>query len=248
MIDNQCGAFEELASLLQPHIVGSRALPNLSKSIANHTCPKAPLGKLSPNQIISIDNRVRTSKGTVPHNISRVEEILSEQAAPKSGAKRGIVIFDTRYGNTEKIARALEAGLKQAGLQTVCTNQKEVNPESLKDYDLIAVGAPTERITASQSIKEFLEKLKNVDLRNKCGFAFDTRFSFPLSGSAARYIEKELKRSGLEILVPRTSAIVESAKEAQSGVKLKEGEEKKFEQIGRQVATAFAARGKVITV
>jgi flavodoxin len=107
---------------------------------------------------------------------------------------KACVIFDTRYGNTERIARSFETGLKEAGVQTVCTNAKEANLESLKEYDLIAVGAPTEKITASESIKEFLEKLKNTtDLSGMFGFAFDTKLSYPLTGSAAKYIEKELK-------------------------------------------------------
>ncbi|MCL5067364.1 MAG: flavodoxin family protein [Thaumarchaeota archaeon] len=166
----------------------------------------------------------------------------------RTGPRRGIVIFDSRYGNTEKIARSLEAGLNQAGVETICVREKEVKLESLKQYDLIAVGAPTEKITASKTIKEFLGKLKNVNLSGRFGFAFDTRFGFPLSGSAARFIEKELKRTGLVMVVPRSSALVVSVKEVEGGVKLKDGEEKRFEQFGRHVGTALAARGNVISV
>ena len=170
-----------------------------------------------------------------------------KSAAPRiARPKRGMVIFDSRYGNTEKIAKSFEAGLKQAGVETVCINAKEASLESLKEYDLIAVGAPTEKITASKSIKEFLEKLGNINLSGKFGFAFDTRLPFPLSGSGAKFIEKELKNSGLEIIVPRASATVVSVKEAEGGIRLKEGEEKKFEQIGLQVGTALVARAEVI--
>jgi flavodoxin len=159
-----------------------------------------------------------------------------------------LVIFDTRYGNTEKIAKSFEEGLKQVGIQTVCANAKEASIQSLKEYDLIAVGAPTEKITASESIKAFLEKLRNgPDLSGKFGFAFDTKLSFPLTGSAAKFIEKELNHLGLEMIIPRTSAIVASQKEEKGGVKLKEGEERRFEQIGLQVGTALLARGKMIS-
>jgi len=50
---------------------------------------------------------------------------------------RASVVFDTRYGNTEKIARSLETGLKEAGIQTVCVNAKDVAIDSLKQDDLI---------------------------------------------------------------------------------------------------------------
>jgi len=157
---------------------------------------------------------------------------------------RACVIFDTRYGNTGRIARSFETGLREAGFQTVCVNAKELAGDSLKEYDLICVGAPTEWLTASKPIKEFLGKLKKTDLSGKYGFAFDTRLSAPLSGSAAKFIEKELKDLGLQIIVPRESAIVFSVKKEEGGVRLKEGEEKRFEQVGTQVGIALTARGR----
>jgi flavodoxin len=166
-----------------------------------------------------------------------------------SNAKRAAVIYDSRYGNTEKIARSLEIGLRLAGFETVCTNAKETSSESLKEYDLIAVGAPTEKITASESIKEFLDRLKTdaPDLNGKAGFAFDTKLPYPLTGSAAKYIEKQLNKLGLSIIVSRESALVFYPKGGKDkDVRLKEGEEKRFEDLGRQVGTALLARGTVI--
>jgi len=157
---------------------------------------------------------------------------------------RACVIFDTRYGNTEKIAKSFETGLKEAGIQTVCVNAKDVAVDSLKQYDLICVGAPTEWVTASKPMKKFLGKLKSTDLFGKYGFAFDTKFDAPLSGSAAKFIEKELNNLGLQIIAPRESAIVFGVKKEEGGARLKEGEEKRFEQIGTQVGTALTARGR----
>jgi flavodoxin len=158
---------------------------------------------------------------------------------------RACVIFDTRYGNTEKIARSFEMGLQEAGLQTFCANAKDVAIDSLNQYDLICVGAPTEAFSASKPMKEFFGKLKGVDLSGKYGFAFDTKLDWRLSGSAAKFIEKELNSLGLQVIAPRESAIVFSLKErgAITGAKLKEGEEKRFEQIGLQVGTVTAQSG-----
>jgi len=159
---------------------------------------------------------------------------------------RACVTFDTRYGNTEKIAKSFEMGLKGAGIQTVCLNAKDVAVDSLRQYDLICVGAPTEAFTASKPMKEFLGKLKSIDLSGKYGFAFDTKLDWRFSGSAAKFVERELKNLGLRIIAPRESAIVLTLKErgAITGARLKEGEEKRFEQIGTQVGTALAARGR----
>jgi flavodoxin len=157
---------------------------------------------------------------------------------------RACVIFDTRYGNTEKIAKSFETGLKEAGIQTVCANAKDVAIDSLKQYDLICVGAPTEAFSVSKPMKEFLGKLKSIDLSGKYGFAFDTKLDSRFSGSAAKFIEKELSNKGLQIIAPRESALVFSLKErgATAGARLKEGEEKRFEQVGLQVGSALAAR------
>jgi flavodoxin len=158
---------------------------------------------------------------------------------------RACVIFDTRYGNTEKIARSFETGLQQAGLQTVCVNARDVAIDSLNQYDLICVGAPTEAFSATKPMKEFLGKLKNTDLSGKFGFAFDTKLDWRLSGSAAKFIEKELNNLGLQVVAPRESAIVFTLKErgATAGAKLKEGEEKRFQQIGHKVGTIVAQSG-----
>ena len=159
---------------------------------------------------------------------------------------RACVIFDTRYGNTEKIARSFETGLQQAGLQTVCVNARDVAIDSLNQYDLICVGAPTEAFSAPKPMKEFLGKLKNNDLSGKFGFAFDTKLDWRLSGSAAKFIEKELNNLGLQVVAPRESAIVFTLKErgATAGAKLKEGEEKRFQQIGHKVGTIVAQSGR----
>jgi len=155
---------------------------------------------------------------------------------------RALIIFDSRYGNTERISRSFEVGLKQTGTYTQCVNAREINPNSLRDYDLIAVGAPTEKITASDSIKAFLAKLEGMDFSGKAGFAFDTKLPYPLSGSAAKFIEKKLKNLGFEIVFEKSSAIVLAQKGKEGGVLLKEGEEKRFEDIGTQVGTAFLSR------
>ncbi len=166
---------------------------------------------------------------------------MTNQVGDSTGA-RAIVIFDSRYGNTERIARSLESGLKQAGIDATCSNTREITPESLNEYDLIAIGAPTEKITASKSIKEFLEKLSTTSLSGKLGFAFDTKLPFPLSGSAAKYIEKKLEHIGLQMILPHSSAIVASQKESTGGVKLKEGEDKRFEQFGLELGKALLSK------
>ena len=152
------------------------------------------------------------------------------------------VVFSSRFGNTEKVAKALERGLRSAGLQTVCVSTGEVVPESLKRYDLICVGGPTEVFGASKPTKDFMTALSGVDLEGKFGFAFDTKLNSRLSGSAAKFIEHGLDDDGLHIAAPRESAIVTTRKEKAQiiGADLREGEEKRFEELGMKVGAAAA--------
>lgn len=152
---------------------------------------------------------------------------------------KAIVIYDTRFGNTESVAKSLQLGLKEAaGIQTaICMNVRDMSVDSLIGYDLVCIGAPTEGFSASKSIREFLARLKAVKLAGKYGFAFDTKLDSRLSGSAAKYIERELISQDLRIIAPRQSAIVFAIKErgAIVSARLKEGEDKKFEQIGIRI-------------
>jgi flavodoxin len=169
---------------------------------------------------------------------------------------RACVIFDTRYGNTEKVARALETGLRESGIQTNCLSVKDLSVGSLNQYDLICVGGPTQYRTASKSMQEFLDALADVKLSGKQAFAFDTRRESFLAGSAAKYIEEKLRRQGLKMISRIESAIIVSSgperrkdefrdkdewkewKHRNEG--LREGEENRFEQIGAHIDKALA--------
>ena len=69
-----------------------------------------------------------------------------------------------------------------AGLVSMCVNTNDVQTETLKDYDFIAVGAPTQMFTASRPMKDFLLKLEGVQgVEGNYAFAFDTKFASRLS-------------------------------------------------------------------
>jgi flavodoxin len=164
-----------------------------------------------------------------------------------AGGISAAVLFSTRFGTTEKVARAFEAGLREAGIRTVCLSTQQATPDSLKQYDLICVGGPTEVFGATKQIKEFLKSASGTDLEGKLGFAFDTKLDSRMSGSAAKYIEHSLDDQGIHLVAHRESAIVTSRKEGGRivGADLKAGEEERFVQLGTQVG-AKAANAKAL--
>ena len=159
---------------------------------------------------------------------------------------KACVVFDTRHGNTEKIAKSLQTGLTESGAKALCINARDVLIDSLKDFDLICVGAPTEWLTASKPMKEFLGRLKDASLAGKHGFAFDTKLDRPFSGSAAKFVEKELKNLDLQIVAARESATVFLVNGRVGDAYLKEGEEQRFNQIGARIGRGLAAESVTV--
>ncbi|MEM3696620.1 MAG: flavodoxin domain-containing protein [Candidatus Bathyarchaeia archaeon] len=145
--------------------------------------------------------------------------------------KRAIIIYDTKFGNTEKVAKALALGMEKGGIKVDCVKVNEIDVNRLVDYDFLAFGAPTHAFGISKPMEVFLEKLKSVNLKGKKAFAFDTKFKSLLAGSAAKGIEKKLKGFGMNIVEPHTSAIVKGSKGP-----LTEGMEETFEKIGFEIA------------
>jgi|SRR5579862_7276103 len=165
---------------------------------------------------------------------------------------KAIVVFDSRYGNTEQIAGDLAKGLEEEQIEVACCKTIEVDVEELGSYDLVAVGGPTEMHRASPPMREFLSKLKHVDLKGKYGFAFDTKLDSRWAGEASNSIESTLKNAGAEILMPRSSAIVrrppkeeqpagstEEKEIKRAAAVLQEGMQGKFEKIGRELGVAL---------
>jgi len=146
------------------------------------------------------------------------------------------------------VAKAFERGLKEAGMDAVCARTSDVIPRSLQDYDLICLGGPTELFTATKDMKEFLKAMGGIDMEGRFGFAFDTKLDSRMSGSAAKYIEHALDDWGLHMIAERQSAIVTSRKDGGKivGADLKEGEEKRFEELGTKIGKATAdALGRI---
>ena len=162
---------------------------------------------------------------------------MAETSLRAMGGKRAIVVFDTNFGNTKKIGKSISTGLQRAGLVVDCVDTHETRPELLKTYDLIVMGAPTQKFTASKAMRDFINSLeKGGGLAGKCFFAFDTKLPSRFSGSAAKYIESRLEQMGLRAVAPRSSAIGRG-----STFKLDDGEEARFEGIGLEVGRGMLA-------
>jgi flavodoxin len=147
---------------------------------------------------------------------------------------RALIIFDTKFGNTEKVARTLAEGMKTQGVNVDCIETGEVDISKLGDYDLLVIGGPTHGLGLSKPMKDFLQKLEDVNIGGKRAFAFDTKLKSRFAGSAGKRIEKKLKKLGASIVKSHVSAIVKGNEGP-----LEDGAEETFEQIGADAAKSL---------
>jgi flavodoxin I len=124
----------------------------------------------------------------------------------KRKGMKTLIVYDSYFGNTEKIARAIGDGLKSDNVQVVRIT--DLKPAYLQDIQMLIVGSPTRAFRPSDAVKAFLKNLSKQDLKNVKVAAFDTRvdiakvnsavltFFVNIFGYAAQPIAKGLQKKG----------------------------------------------------
>jgi flavodoxin I len=130
-----------------------------------------------------------------------------------------LVVYDSVYGNTEKVAWAIARALAP-DIAVTTLRVGEANVASLQPVDLLIVGSPTQGGRATPAIQEFINKIPTGGLKNVRVTAFDTRFSaqekgiglrilMGLVGYAAGRIANSLQAKGGSLAIPPEGFIVE---------------------------------------
>lgn len=121
--------------------------------------------------------------------------------------KKAVVVYDTMWHSTEKMANAIASGLAAEGVS--------VRPMSLRKWHrsdvmtdvleagAVIVGSPTLNNGLFPTVADFLTYMKGLKPKGKIGAGFG---SFGWSGESVKLIETELSSAGFEI--------------AESGIKL----------------------------
>lgn len=174
---------------------------------------------------------------------------------------RAIVVYESMYGNTRRIAEAVARGIGAS--ETVravpVSAAMETNPA---DYDLIAVGGPThvhgmsrgptrhaaedaasasggelamEPDSVDEGVREWLGSLPRVAGR---AAAFDTRLDAApvLTGRASKGISRLLRSAGFELVVEPESFLIDK------NTHLLPGEEERARAWGANLAAKVVAR------
>ena len=121
-----------------------------------------------------------------------------------------LVVYDTVYGNTEQLARAIATALMPAHSVRLIKADQIVKLDAAS-IDLLIVGGPTHRHRPSPRITAVLKATPRGTLRGVKVAAFDTRYRMAawLSGSAASDIAGYLRRLGGSLQIPPESFFIE---------------------------------------
>ncbi len=165
---------------------------------------------------------------------------------------RAIVVYESLWGNTEQVARAIADGLQ--AIAPVEVVSADAAPTQLEAYDLVVVGGPTHafsmsrpstRETAVQTqkaprvvergIREWLDDVTAV-FAPITAVTFDTKVESPrLPGSAAKAARHDLRARGFDVGTASETFRVHGYEGP-----LVDGELARAEQWGRTLGALFA--------
>jgi len=134
---------------------------------------------------------------------------------------KALIVYDSVYGNTEKIARAVAEAITPA-YEVKVLGVGEANPSELASADLLIVGSPTHAGRPTPAVQDLLNKVPKLSLQGINVAAFDTRITTKLVrvfGYAAGRIARNLKGKGGTLIASPEGFFVTASKGP-----LKEGE------------------------
>jgi len=103
---------------------------------------------------------------------------------------KAIIIYDTRSGNTGAMAKAIEEGVREAGVEVLSKRATSAKADDLANTDAVILGAPTYHHDLIQSMKTFLFEMEKADLKGKIGAAFG---SYGWSGESVQMMTDTMK-------------------------------------------------------
>jgi flavodoxin len=147
---------------------------------------------------------------------------------------KALIVYDTKYGMTEKVAQAIGAGLRTGGVGDVQLRKAEnVTVDELKAADVWAFGSPVHIGGATRAAKHALKDAATAAAGKKA-LAFDTRFAKTHGPGAAGKMVEALKAAGAQVVAEPQWFIVDKTEGP-----LASGEEAKATEFGKRIAQSL---------
>ena len=146
---------------------------------------------------------------------------------------KAVIIYDSRSGNTGMMAKAIEEGMKEAGIEVSSKRTINATAGDIKDVDAVVLGAPTYHHDMIASMKTFLFEMEKADLTGKVGAAFG---SYGWSGESVQMMTDTMKHIfGMNVIEPGLKML---RRPTEDGLK-------QCREFGRKIAEPIRESGSV---
>jgi flavodoxin len=98
-----------------------------------------------------------------------------------------LIVYDSMYGNTEKVAKAIGSAITG---EVKVVRVGEANPSDVGSVEFLIIGSPTQGFRATKAVQIFLEGIPKDTLKGMKVAVFDTRMSETDTGRGLRFIMK----------------------------------------------------------
>lgn len=174
-----------------------------AKYYANIVTPYGEQVKNALNVVSKLDfDMIAPSHGIIWR--SMIKQIVNEYSkwANHITENRAVIVYDTMWGSTEKIAYALLDGLTSAGVSVMLRNLNTCHISDIMmdvlDSKMILIGSPTLNNSMLPSMGGFLTYMKGLRPQNRIGFVFG---SYGWGGQAVKDIENIISKLGWSVPV-----------------------------------------------
>jgi flavorubredoxin len=117
--------------------------------------------------------------------------------------KKAVIIYDTMWQSTAKMAEAIATGLYQEGINVRPLHLRKCHRSDIMtevlDARAVILGSPTLNNCLFPTVSDFLTYMKGLKPKNKIGAAFG---SYGWSGEAVKLISKELEAMNFDLVDP----------------------------------------------
>jgi len=187
-------------------LVGDAIMPHAKKYFANILLLYSPLILKLVEQVTNLKlefNMICPDHGILwrkdPGKIINAYIRWSKQETKN----KAVVIYDTMWHSTEKMAEAIVEGLSEQGIEARPMHVRKCNRSDIMtevlDAKAVIVGSPTLNNGLFPTVSDFLTYMKGLKPKNKIGAAFG---SYGWSGEAVNLIKNELELMNIEIIDP----------------------------------------------
>ncbi len=135
-------------------------------------------------------------------NPMKIVEAYLKWAKGEAGRKI-LVVYDTMWGSTERMAKAIVDGISSQGVESMLfrlpvSDRGDIIKELLEAKGIL-IGSSTINNSVLPTVAPFLQEIQGLRPRNKIAAAFG---SYGWGGGATKTIEDKLEKAGIEIVAP----------------------------------------------